>query len=92
MRSQCIIRALTEQQKGDPMTKAYQIGDLFTQEEIDAAIKLYVACRTHEFATRCDAEVVAPVLQRINKVTGQQNSSRYLAYMLQSVFMNSMER
>ena len=73
-------------------SRLHQLGDLFTQEELDRAIKLFVECRTHEFAERCDTEVVAPVLQRINKVTGQQNDSRYLAYLLQSVFMNSQER
>jgi hypothetical protein len=63
-----------------------QVGELFTEDEINRAIKLYASVPTHLFATRCDAEIVAPVIDRINKKTGQQNSSRYLAYVLQNLF------
>jgi len=62
------------------------IGEIFTEDEINRAIKLYTSVPTHLFATRCDAEIVAPVIHRINEKTGQQNSSRYLAYMLQNLF------
>ena len=66
--------------------KQVEIGKLFTEEELCKAITLFCTTPPHLFAARCDAEVVAPVLQRINNVTGQQNSSRYLAYVLQALF------
>jgi hypothetical protein len=64
----------------------YKVGELFTEAEIQKAIHLYASLPSHLFAQRCDAEVVAPVLHRINEKTGQQNSSRYLAYCLQNLF------
>jgi hypothetical protein len=64
----------------------YKVGELFTEAEIAKAIKLYASTPSHLFAQRCDVEVVAPALDRINLKTGQQNSSRYLAYMLQNLF------
>lgn len=69
--------------------KEIAIGELFTEEEIAKAISLYCTVPAHLFAQRCDTEVVAPVLDRINKKTGQPNSSRYLAYVLQALFSKS---
>jgi hypothetical protein len=63
-----------------------QVGELFTEDEINRAIRIYCTVPQHLFATRCDTEIVAPVIHRINEKTGQQNSSRYLAYMLQNLF------
>lgn len=70
--------------------KQIEVGKLFTEEEINRAITLFCTVPPHLFAQRCDAEVIAPVLDRINQKTGQSNSSRYLAYVLQALF--SQER
>lgn len=63
------------------MTKMMSVTDFLTAEEIDRAIRLYgETLGKGIFATRCAAEIIAPVLPRINEKLGQENDAKYLAY------------
>lgn len=66
--------------------KTIKIGDIFTNQELEAAKKLYQQVSdagTHDFATRCAKEIITPILPRINAKTGQENDAKYFAYMLE---------
>jgi hypothetical protein len=43
------------------------------------------------FHERVVAELLAPNLDRINKALSQANDSRYLAYVIEHVFMQSLK-
>jgi hypothetical protein len=58
-----------------------------TDEEVQAALRLHQQVPSHEFAKRVEAEVIAPVIDRINAHFGQEMHAPYLAYMLQNEFM-----
>lgn len=66
--------------------KYVKIGDIFTDQELEAARKLYQQVSdagTHDFAARCAKEIIEPILPRINEKTGQENDAKYFAYMLE---------
>lgn len=72
--------------------KMVTITDFLRPAEIERAMKLYNTCKPGTFAERCDAEIIAPVLDRINKTLGQENLSRFLAYAVEYVFNESARR
>jgi hypothetical protein len=67
--------------------KTASIGDFLTDAEIARATELWAALKdTGTFAATLAREVIEPVLPRINAALGQENDSRYLAYMVEYVF------
>jgi hypothetical protein len=69
--------------------KTLAVGQILTQEEMTKALKLYKECETHQFASRCSVEIIAPVISRINRDSGQTNDPRYLAYCIEYSLMKS---
>src|SRR5262249_9691070 len=61
-------------------SRTMKTGDFLTDKEAKAALKLYRSSKPGTFAARCAAEIIAPVIGRINAKLGQQNDPRYLAY------------
>lgn len=72
-----------------PKPKTLSIGQILTQKEMEKALKLYKECETHQFASRCATEIIAPVISRINRDSGQENDARYLAYCIEYAIMRS---
>jgi hypothetical protein len=74
----------------DRETRTIQLGELFTAEEIDRAYEIW--CRWQQRkdrpvpAAEIAEVIVAPVLDRINETTGQENDARYLGYLLCWIF------
>lgn len=60
--------------------KTIPIGAILTKKEMKEALKLYDTAENYTFAERCAAEIIAPVIDRINKDSGQENDPKYLAY------------
>ncbi len=71
------------------MVKTVALGNILTETEIKYALKLYEEADRASFAERCAAEVIRPVIDRINEATGQQNDPLYLAYTVEFAFMKS---
>lgn len=71
------------------MPKTLPIGQILTTKEMKEALKLYENCETHQFAERCAAEIIGPVILRINDATGQENDPKYLAYCIQFALLKS---
>jgi len=69
--------------------KTLPVGQILTQKEMKEAIRLYKKCETHQFAERCAAEIIRPAIERINKVTGQENDPKYLAYCVEYSLLRS---
>jgi hypothetical protein len=65
------------------MTKQVRLGDLFTEAEIDQAIKLWNES-PETFHKRAKVEIVEPAIPRINARTGQQNDAGYFAYAIEA--------
>ncbi len=63
--------------------KTIAIGELFTAAEIAQARAIVGAAETKDVHQRILTEIAEPALQRINAQTDQENSPRYLAYMLE---------
>lgn len=62
------------------MVKTLHLGSILTNKEMKEALKLYKKAETHQFAERCAAEIIRPIIERINKDLGQENDPLYLAY------------
>lgn len=63
-------------------TKIMTIGAILTKQEMEQAIEIYDnlgATQKHQFAERCAAEIIRPVIERINAQAGQENDPLYLA-------------
>ena len=71
------------------MTKTVKLDAIMTKTEMRAAIKLYEIAEDGTFAERCAAEIIRPVLERINKATGQKNDAKYLAYCVEYAVMKT---
>lgn len=73
------------------MSKQKKIGlsDFLTVDEVVEAIKLYRDASEGTFVHKCAAEIITPVLPRINKKLGQENHPLYLAYCVEYVFMQT---
>lgn len=71
------------------MTKTFTLPDILTTDEIARAVALYATAKPGTFAKRCAAEIIEPVLPRINAKLGQENNAAYLAYGVQYVLSTS---
>lgn len=69
----------------DPKPKTYQLGELFTVQELVQAQHIYDTDRPN-FHRRVTDAIVTPALPRINEKTGQENDAGYLTYALEHVF------
>ncbi|MGY3581783.1 hypothetical protein [Bradyrhizobium sp. USDA 4350] len=63
--------------------KTVSLTDLFTAEELDAAVELYDSCSPGTFNAAVVQKIVQPALPRINQVTGQENDAKYWGYALE---------
>ena len=61
------------------------IVDFLTADEIDKAYALYQVAPEGAFAKLCAAEIITPVIDRINRTLGQENDAVYLAYCVEYV-------
>ena len=71
------------------MTKTVKLDAIMNKTEMKAAIKLYKTAEHGTFAERCAAEIIRPVLDRINKATGQENDAKYLAYCVEFAILKT---
>jgi hypothetical protein len=60
-------------------TRTMKLGELFTEEELARARQFLRKGRRSEL----ESDIVKPIMARINAVTGQENDSRYMAYVLE---------
>lgn len=65
------------------------LAELFTEDELQAAVELYENSSPGTFNKAVVAKIVAPALPRINKATGQQNDARYWGYALEHAILSS---
>jgi len=63
--------------------------DILTEAEIQRAIDLYSSAPREAFAAQCAETIIAPVIERINSKTGQENDPRYLAYVILNACMQN---
>lgn len=60
------------------------IGEFLTDSQIAHAIRLYNKYKgTSELTDKIEDEVISPNMVEINRKLGQENLSRYLAYVVQ---------
>jgi hypothetical protein len=66
------------------------VGELFTEEELRRAVRLYNRSAVGHFNKDCVREIVTPeVVARINKLLGQENDAGYLAYVIEYAILAS---
>lgn len=65
-----------------PSGKWTALGEIFTDTELLAALKLFLTDRA-TFHDKCRDQVVAPAIERINTTLGKKNDPDYLAYGLE---------
>lgn len=66
--------------------KTLPIGTILTKDEMNQAITIYNSlsgAEKHKFAERCAAEIIRPIIARINKLSDQENDPLYLAYCIE---------
>lgn len=56
--------------------KIITIADFLTEEEIKQCVKL-------KHAKEIEQQIIIPNIERINKAIGQENNTKYLAYMVE---------
>lgn len=66
----------------EPM--ATMVESLFTVKEIRQARIVIKTHEDYEQARVIQQEIIEPIMDRIDKDTGQENNSKYMAYMLQA--------
>jgi hypothetical protein len=72
--------------------KQITIDQFLLPSEIERAVTLYKTLgETGKFASTLDTEIITPNLERINKALGQENDSRYLAYAVEFVLMETQK-
>jgi len=64
------------------MTKRIALGDVFTADDLAKARKIVREANDQDCVTRIAAEVVRPRMPEIDRVSGQTNDDRYMAYCL----------
>jgi hypothetical protein len=64
----------------------FALGQLFSDDALNQAIRIWRDDRDN-FHNRVLKEVVEPAMANINKVTGQENDPRFIAYALEYAFM-----
>lgn len=67
------------------MTKMIPIGQVLTEAQIVAALRIWRRDRK-VFHRRVADEIIRPALPEINRKLGQENSADYLAYALEYAF------
>jgi hypothetical protein len=78
--------------------KTIQLVDVFSYSEVNLAAKIIAEHgRAHSperktVAEKIEEQVTRPALDRINKVTGQQNNARYWAYALEHAITSSQKK
>lgn len=78
---------MTEENTNEP--RRFRLDELFTEEELRKAAAIFAAPRIAggpSTVSRIEDEVVRPIIDRINRVTGQENNARYMAYALEYAF------
>lgn len=68
---------------------SHRLSDFLTDEEIIVAWELYKCCDKTTVTNRLTDEFVRPRIHVISEKVGQQCDPRYVAYMLQAVFMQA---
>jgi hypothetical protein len=67
------------------------IKDILGEQGVLLAAKIFETDRSN-FVTRVQTEIIEPRMAEINKFTGQENDSRYLAYVCEYAAMNSVRK
>jgi hypothetical protein len=73
------------------MNNEVAIGELFTDENISNALALFES-GSDALHERLLHEIVEPAMPHINKVTGQNNSADYMAYLLEYAVLEARNR
>jgi len=64
---------------------------IFSREEISGIERLWVQCNQEgkylQFHANCLKIFVEPAMERINKITGQENDADYIAYAIEFALM-----
>ncbi len=63
------------------------VNEILTPQELKTAKKLYLTVGIGNFAKECSAQIIAPVIDRINAKLGQENDPTYLAYAVEYTFL-----
>jgi hypothetical protein len=63
----------------------FSVAELFTKKEIKEAIYL---CQLSQYPIESLEKFLEPIMPRINEVTGQENHTKYFAYLLQHLATN----
>lgn len=71
--------------------KTLPLGAILTKEEMEQAIGIYdnLGASKAQFAERCAAEIIRPVIARINEQSGQENDPKYLSYCVEYALLRS---
>lgn len=67
----------------------FRIDEIFTETEMFLAVQIYLKDEVN-FHRRAMIEIIEPVMNRIELVTSQKNSSAYLAYALEYAISQSL--
>lgn len=68
------------------------LDSFLTEEEIKRCKQIYHEVPSYLYAKKVSAEIITPVLPRINKALGQANDPTYLAYAILFVMENTEQR
>lgn len=69
------------------MNKTVTLDQFLTSKELKEAERLFKKAESASaFVNSVDAQIIRPVIERINKDLGQENEPRFLAYMVLYVF------
>lgn len=70
------------------MTRSMTLPDFLTDEQIEQARKIYVACQNSDKmpASEIAKQVIEPNMAEINRKLGQENDAHYLAFCCEYVF------
>lgn len=73
--------------------KQITLPDFLTPEQIEAAVTLWRELRhTGRFASELDQRIITPNMASINEKLGQENNSRFLAYAVEYVLIQSEQQ
>jgi hypothetical protein len=68
------------------------MSELLSEAEIKALLNLYNQNKgTGRFARLCKQQIIEPNIERINRATGQENDTMFLAYLLEHT-LQAIER
>lgn len=69
-----------------------RIGDVFTKDDMNRAWDIFDEAEHDVLLDRLENEIVKPAMPKINKVTGQENDSRYMTYALLFAITSAVSR